>query len=233
LPRETVPLHPLVQEPRQHVRRASYEQKAQGFERFMKRPQDSGISPADILVVMEATGSYWVALATVVHQAGSAVSVINPAQAHNARQSTTEESTRTMDWMPRRLRTWLKLSFPLGFPPPPQIYYELQQRLAQRVSFLELRTHSLNQLHALAVSPIVVAAVRRRLEQPVETLNQDITELDKEILELVQVSQQVSGKHSGEGTVSAEGEVDTKWKAAIALLTSHSGDWIAVRPAGW
>lgn len=73
--------------------------------------------------------------------------------------------------------------------------------------------------------------MRRRLEQLVETLNQDITELDKEILELVQVSQQVSGEHSGEGTDSTEGEVDTKWKAAIALLVTIPG--IALLTACW
>ena len=55
-----------------------YEQTAHGFERFVKRLLESGIPPADILVVMEATGGYWVALATALYQAGFAVSVINP-----------------------------------------------------------------------------------------------------------------------------------------------------------
>lgn len=70
----------------------SYEQTAHGFERFMKRLQESCILPAEILVVMEATGSYWVALATALYQAGFAVRAINSAQAQNARQSTTEAS---------------------------------------------------------------------------------------------------------------------------------------------
>ena len=47
-----------------------YVQTSQGFERFVKRLHDSGIPPADILVVMEATGGYWVALATTLYQAG-------------------------------------------------------------------------------------------------------------------------------------------------------------------
>ncbi|MDQ2999582.1 MAG: transposase, partial [Chloroflexota bacterium] len=42
----------------------------------------TGVAPARTLVVMEATGSYWITLATSLHQAGYAVSVINPAQAH-------------------------------------------------------------------------------------------------------------------------------------------------------
>jgi len=44
--------------------------------------QDTDVAPARTLVVMEATGSYWITLATTLHQAGYAVSVINPAQAH-------------------------------------------------------------------------------------------------------------------------------------------------------
>jgi hypothetical protein len=36
--------------------------------------------------------------------------------------------------------------------PPPQIYHELHQRLAQRANLLELRTQVSNQLHALSVS---------------------------------------------------------------------------------
>ncbi len=60
----------------------SYAQTSTGFERFQTRLQASGIVPGDILIVMEATGSYWIALATTLYHAGYAVSVINPAQAH-------------------------------------------------------------------------------------------------------------------------------------------------------
>jgi transposase len=129
------------------------------------------------------------------------------------------------------LRNWLKPSYRPGFTPPPQIYYERKPRLSQRASFLELRTQFLNQLHALAVSPIVVAAVRRRLEQLVETINQQSTELDTEMLELVKVKQEVSAEQPGEETDSAEREVDTKWKAAIALLLPIPG--IGLLTACW
>ena len=42
-----------------------------------------GLEPASILMVMEATASYWMSLATTLSQAGFAVSVSNPAQAHH------------------------------------------------------------------------------------------------------------------------------------------------------
>jgi transposase len=208
----------------------SYEQTASGFERFVKQLQESGILPADTLVVMETTGGYWVALATALYQAGFAVSVINPAQAHYfAKAQLKRAKNDALD--AQTIAELAQALVPACWTPPPQIYYELQQRLSQRTSFLELRTQSLNQLHALSVSPIVVAAVRRRLERLVETINQHITELDTEILELVKVKQEVSAEQPREETDSAECEVDTKWKAAIALLVTIPG--IGLLTACW
>jgi transposase len=45
--------------------------------------QATDIAPGDTLIVLEATGSYWITLATALHLAGYAVSVINPRQAHH------------------------------------------------------------------------------------------------------------------------------------------------------
>lgn len=73
----------LVQEAKTTREPHPYSQTASGFERFQKRLEESGVPPPDILVVMEATGSYWVALATTLSHAGFAVSVINPVQAHH------------------------------------------------------------------------------------------------------------------------------------------------------
>ena len=39
------------------------------------------VAPEQIQVVMEATGNYWIAFAEYLHQAGLAVSVLNPSQA--------------------------------------------------------------------------------------------------------------------------------------------------------
>src|SRR5215831_20674424 len=55
----------------------------EGFARLQERLLAAHAAPAAILVVLEATGSYWVALATTLAQRGFAVSVINPDQAHN------------------------------------------------------------------------------------------------------------------------------------------------------
>ena len=54
--------------------------------------------------------------------------------------------------------------------PPPQIYHEFHQRLAQRANLLEMRTQVSNQLHALSVSTVLIPAVRKRLVQLIETI---------------------------------------------------------------
>src|SRR3954454_4701522 len=64
-------------------RAVSFPQTPDGFAAFEERLRDKGIPPAEILVVLEATGSYWVALAVSLHQVGFAVSVVTPAHAHN------------------------------------------------------------------------------------------------------------------------------------------------------
>ena len=65
------------------ARPLTIDQTPQGYTRLQQRLLALGYPPAEILVVMEATGSYWMSLATWLVQAGSAVSVINPAQAHH------------------------------------------------------------------------------------------------------------------------------------------------------
>lgn len=55
------------------------EQTAQGYAELQALLLATGVAPQSILVVLEATGSYWITLATVPAEAHFAVSVINPA----------------------------------------------------------------------------------------------------------------------------------------------------------
>ena len=57
-------------------------QTGDGFQHFIQRLREQGVPASSHLIVMEATGSYWVALAVALHEAGFVVSVVNPAQAH-------------------------------------------------------------------------------------------------------------------------------------------------------
>lgn len=58
-------------------------QTPQGYAALHERLGQTGCTPTESHVVMEATCSYWIALATTLVHSGYRVSVINPAQAHH------------------------------------------------------------------------------------------------------------------------------------------------------
>jgi len=106
------------------------DQTPQGFATLQDRLLATGHPAATILVVMEATGSYWVGLATTLAQAGFVVSVVHAAQAHHfakallKRAKTDAIDAQTITQLAARLE-------PAPWTPPPAIYTELQQRLAR------------------------------------------------------------------------------------------------------
>ncbi len=128
----------------QPSRPATFQQTPDGFTTFM---QHLVTVPAHTRIVMEATSSYWVALAVVVHEAGYQVSVINPKQLHHYAKSLPRRSkTDALDagmirqfGMERQSPRWT---------PPPAVYHELRQRLVARDALTEMRQQARNQRHA-------------------------------------------------------------------------------------
>jgi transposase len=106
-------------------------QTPQGFSSLQQRLLSTGHLAPSILLVMEATGSYWMKLATTLAQAGFAVRVINPAQAHHfAKALLKRAKTDAID-----AQTVAQLAFllqPAVWNPPPAIFVELYQRLTER-----------------------------------------------------------------------------------------------------
>jgi transposase len=165
-------------------RARSFRQTPAGFAALQEQLSTTGITPANTLVVLEATGSYWVALAVALHQAGYVVSVVNPAQVHNYAKS-----------LPRRAKTDL-LDAPVlaqfaverkpsAWTPPPQVYHELRQRLVSRDALLDMRQQARNQHHALLQWPLVIAAVREHLEAVIAELDKHLAQLEAEIAQVV------------------------------------------------
>jgi transposase len=142
----------------------------------------TGQASDQVLVVMEATGSYWITLATHLIQAGFQVSVINPAQAHHfAKALLKRAKTDAID--AQTLAQLAMLLQPAPWTPPPQIYYELQQRLAQCDALLDLQQQVRNQLHALDQLPEVIESVRQRFEQLLTTFTAQLATVEAEITE--------------------------------------------------
>jgi transposase len=156
------------------------DQTPRGFAVLQERLRATGSAPQEILVVLEATGPYWVALATSLTGAGVRVSVVNPAQAHHfakallKRAKTDAIDARTLAELAARMR-------PAPWTPPPAIHEELRQRLAQRDSLIALRQQVRGHLHALDQAPVVVASVRARLEELIAVFAGQIAALEREL----------------------------------------------------
>ncbi len=177
-------------------------QTPQGYTTLHEHLQATGHAPPTTLVVMEATGTYWITLAMALVEWGYAVSVINPKQAHNfakallKRAKTDAVDAQTLAHLAARLQPerWL---------PPPAVYTELQQRLVHRDALVTLRTQVRNQLHALQQQPVIVASVHARLEHLIQEVSIHISDVEQEIADALRQ--------------------DAAWAAAAARLQTITG----------
>jgi len=192
------------------IRPFTIEQSRQGFAALERRLRATKHAPAQILVVMEATGSSWWSLATALADAGCAVSVINAAQAHHfAKALLKRAKTDAID--ARTLAQLAALLQPTCWTPPPAIHEELRQRLAQRDALIAVRQQVRNQLHALIQGPLVIANVRARMDSLIATLDGQIAEVEAELAAVV--------------------AQDTGWTDAIRRLQTIPG--VGLLTAAW
>ena len=183
------------------ARPRQFDQTPDGYQAYDQALLTLGIPRAQILVVMEATGSYWIALAVWLHQAGYQVAVINPAQIANFAKS-----------LPRRPKTdpsdcsvilqFARERQPNCWTPPPAVYHELRQRLVARDAVMEMRQQARNQRHALAQWPVQVAAVVAQFEAIIADLDTRIASLERELTQILR---------------------DGAWAASVILLDSIPG----------
>jgi transposase len=190
-----------IRDGRAAERARTFAQSPEGFASFQSALTATAVSPAQTLLLLEATGSYWISLAVYLHQAGYAVSVLNPAYAHAFAQSLPRRAkTDALD--AQLLAQFASQRQPPRWTPPEQVYHELRQRLVVRDGLLSMRQAAKNQRHALEQWPVVVAEALEQLDAVVAELDSRITSLERAIAKLL-----------------AKGE----WAASAALLGSIPG----------
>ena len=158
--------------------RHNQEQYAE-FNQFLRTKE---VDPSSILIVLEATSTYWINLALYFHEAGFVLSVVNPLQArHYALSELKTTKTDAIDAQTlaelaatrsHKLKAWT---------PPPDIYRELEQRIQYRATLLELRKVLKNQLHALSASQFIVDAVGEMYHNQIADFTTKIDALEKDI----------------------------------------------------
>jgi len=186
---------------RTYTRAQTFAQTPEGFAALQQHLSTTGVPPAQTRVVLEATSSYWVALAVALHTAGYQVCVINPAQARNfARSLPRRSKTDAID--AQMLAQFARERQPPIWSPPPQVYHELRQRLVARDGLLEMRQQARNQRHALLQWPVVIASVCDHLDGVIADLDKRLAALDAEIAQVL---------------------TDGAWAESAALLASITG----------
>jgi transposase len=185
------------------------EQTPTGFGTLQRRLQATAAAAAETLVVLEATGNSWVALAVTLHEAGYRVAVITPRQAHHFAKAQLRRATT--DALDARARARLAVALqPPPWVPPPLVYHEARRRLVARDALLALRTQARNRRHALLQWPVVVAGVRQHLDEIVADLDRRIASLEAGIAAVLEAG---------------------AWAESLACLTSAPG--IGLVTAAW
>lgn len=194
----------------QPTRAITIKQTPAGFADLQRQLLAIEPDPHAILIVMEATGTYWMRLASSLVAAGFAVSVINPAQAHAfakallKRSKTDAIDAQTLTELGARLQ-------PERWTPPPQVHTELQQRLVHRDGLVAARTQFRNQLHALVQQPVVIASVRTRLETLIASLTEEIATIEQEIAAALQQDEAWAAAAARLATISGFGTLTVAW----------------------
>ena len=184
-----------------HHAPTTFAQTPDGFAAFQQHLTAVACPPGTTLVVLEATGSYWVALAVALHTAGYSVSVVNPKVIHNYTKTLPRRGkTDALD--AHVLRQFAAERQPPSWTPPPQVYHEVRQRLMARDALVEMRQQARNQRHALQQWPVVVEAVLHQFDALEADLSARVAMLDAEIVTVLQ---------------------DSAWSASAALLQSIPG----------
>ncbi|MGB7340513.1 MAG: IS110 family transposase [Phototrophicaceae bacterium] len=155
-----------------------------GWQKLVDKLVSQVNKPEACLVVMEATGTYWMQMALYLYEAGLILSVINPIRSkYFARMMLQQTKTDEVDArLLARLGMMMELS---NWTPPPTIYHDLQQRLAYRDDLVAMRLQERNRLHALSHQSTIIASVQQRLEAHIQIMTQQIKELDQEIKALL------------------------------------------------
>jgi transposase len=157
-------------------------QKQIEYARLVKVLQATGHTPSQTLVVIEATGTYWMRLATYLYQEGFRVSVINPRQAYHFAQAMLKRAkTDAIDaQMLAHLAATPTLSLKV-WQPPSEAWEALYQRLVERDSRVEIRQMLRNQRHALNQRTQLDPQVEARGQCLIDEVNGQIKAIDREL----------------------------------------------------
>jgi transposase len=164
----------LEAEGRQHYR--SFANQEAGFKALAKWLKS--LKVASLHVCLEATGTYGLALANYLHQAGIKVSIVNPACIKAFAQSELKR-TKTDRVDAGLIARFCRAMNPAPWQPPTEEMAQLQALLRRLESLQEMLAAEKNRWQ----TPGLTEAVKASLQRTVELLEAEIARLEREIAE--------------------------------------------------
>jgi transposase len=186
----------------------------EAFEVWLKKHTQEGVF---LSIAMEATGVYHEQLAYYLHARLYAVSIVLPnkvkayARSLNQKSKTDDIDADLIALMAaeRQLDRWIPLS---------PIMLNLKALTRQRQVFIEQRTSSKNQLHAVRHSAKQMESVIKRFEDIIEVLDLLVEDVDKELKQIS--SEDASCKVELERLCTIVG---IGWITAVIILAETDG----------
>jgi transposase len=193
----------------------SYQQNEKDYQRLHK--QLSLItSPAETLVVLEATGNYWLTLAFFLYERNYAVSVINPVRARRFAQMQLRH-TKTDAVDAQLLCDFGQMVSPKLWTPPPSVCHQLRQYLERRDDYLHMRTQERNRLHAMKHDPRVDETLLAGLKAHIDYLTQEINWLKEQIDQALNQDSEWQEASQHLLSIPGIGAINAAW----LLVTTH------------
>lgn len=167
-----------------------FRQTVSGYRALLGALQATGCPPERVVVVLEATSTYWMQVAVLLCGAGYAVRVVNPKHAHHFMQGERQQ-TKT-DAIDARLLARLGAMQALpAWQPPSAVWEAVSQRLVERDQVVKLRQMVRNELHALQQRVQPDPAVVQRHQLLLADFQQQLAQIDGELKSLLQHSEWV------------------------------------------
>ncbi len=193
----------------------TFAQTPEGYQQLISFLHRAAVPPSKTLIVLEATSSYWIALAVALHHAQYVVSVVNPAHVHNFAKSLPRRA-KTDPLDAQLLRQFGLERQPSAWTPPPVVYHELRQRLVARDALVEMRQQARNHRHALLQWPVQIASVKEHLDGVIADLDARIATVEREIAEVLAHGTWAESATLLQ-TINSIGPLTTAWLLVLTL----------------
>jgi transposase len=166
----------------------TFHQTRTGYQALVKALRVTGCAPGTVVVVLEATSTYWMQVAVVLCRAGYAVRVVNPRQAHHYMQAQMQQ-TKT-DAIDAQLLAQMAAQQALRpWQPPSAVWEAVYQRLVERDQVVKRQQMVRNELHAMQQRVQPDAAVVARHQQELDHFKQRLAQIDRELKALLKGSE--------------------------------------------